>query len=518
MSRKILNVFVSTVALMGLSACGGGSNSASPPVVTTANTPPTAVAASPIGNITEGGSFTLNSTGSSDADGDNLSVSWRQTAGPDILSETVTNQPSLTLLAPSVDEETVLTFELTVSDGASTATDNFSVTVESLETAQQALVTEQFDDLESVASSSAGGYTLFWQSSDDNNLYSTQNFTAEGQLIGEELIAEITFTDPIFDLGDADPNRSIIFSNIEAVYGGDILYYPITSLKSVENIVYFFDGTFRGPLSGIVEAPGDRIFEDEDVFLSECEHSVFQNQLFCIAATNDSFFDIESGRDIIDISIFGGIVQPNGTMLAPFDLILNHTDPLREVTVTQDDTIFLLTHDFPPIETISLFQFDTNGVQLGSEISVDLIEDGSEEDIEFPLSIDALTNDQAIIVWEQCQTQGLAEDCLIMGRVINPNNGETSETFRINNFSTGMHIDPVVKRLPNNQAIVTWVDENEGLKARVIDSTGNGVTDEFLLIEDDDLDSTPIYVEVLSDQQVVIGVDDLIFRFSPIGR
>ncbi|WP_348611612.1 PKD domain-containing protein [Halobaculum rarum] len=100
------------------------------------NRPPSADA----GNdkrVTEGSTVTLDAGGSSDPDGDDLSYDWTQTAGPTAdLEDVDTATPSFD--APNVDEETTLTFELTVSDGKQTASDTVSVTVEdSTETAPE---------------------------------------------------------------------------------------------------------------------------------------------------------------------------------------------------------------------------------------------------------------------------------------------------------------------------------------------------------------------------------------------
>lgn len=80
-------------------------------------------------SVVENTSVVLDGTESSDPDGDELSYSWEQTYGPTIsLQDAETATPEFT--APAVDSETLLVFELTVSDGteSSTASVNVSVT------------------------------------------------------------------------------------------------------------------------------------------------------------------------------------------------------------------------------------------------------------------------------------------------------------------------------------------------------------------------------------------------------
>jgi hypothetical protein len=74
------------------------------------------VDAGPDQTVDEEDPVTLNGTGSSDADGDSLSYSWRQTFGPSV-SLSGASTTTATFTAPFVTSATTLTFELTVNDG-----------------------------------------------------------------------------------------------------------------------------------------------------------------------------------------------------------------------------------------------------------------------------------------------------------------------------------------------------------------------------------------------------------------
>ena len=92
------------------------------------NQPPTADTGSDQ-TVDEGQQVTLNATESSDPDGDALSYTWTQTAGPSVdLSGATSAQPTFT--APGVDADETLTFEVNVSDGEATDTDTVDVAIE----------------------------------------------------------------------------------------------------------------------------------------------------------------------------------------------------------------------------------------------------------------------------------------------------------------------------------------------------------------------------------------------------
>ena len=70
----------------------------------------------------------LDGSGSSDPDGDELSYSWSQTAGPSVtLSDA--NAASPTFTAPDLLANTDVTFQLTASDGTTNSVDPVTVTI-----------------------------------------------------------------------------------------------------------------------------------------------------------------------------------------------------------------------------------------------------------------------------------------------------------------------------------------------------------------------------------------------------
>ncbi len=118
-----------------LAACSGGGGGGAPaptptptPTPTSTNTAPVAVASAPNGtSADEGQSLLLDASGSSDADGNGLTYSWSQTAGPAaVILNGQTDMATVTL--PEVSADTVLTFEVAVSDGTATSTSSINLT------------------------------------------------------------------------------------------------------------------------------------------------------------------------------------------------------------------------------------------------------------------------------------------------------------------------------------------------------------------------------------------------------
>jgi MYXO-CTERM domain-containing protein len=91
------------------------------------NTGPMA-SAGPDQTVSSNDKVTLDASGSTDPENDPLSFVWKQTNGPAVvLSGDTTANPTFT--APDVAEDTTLTFEVTVSDGISTASDTVDILV-----------------------------------------------------------------------------------------------------------------------------------------------------------------------------------------------------------------------------------------------------------------------------------------------------------------------------------------------------------------------------------------------------
>ena len=120
---------VLTFELVVTDSLGGASSPASTTVTVldSVNDAPLANAGAPQ-TVGEQVPVTLSAAGSSDPNNDPLTFTWTQTGGPAVsLTGAATGQPGFT--SPTVLADTVLTFSVAVSDGASTTTATTTVTV-----------------------------------------------------------------------------------------------------------------------------------------------------------------------------------------------------------------------------------------------------------------------------------------------------------------------------------------------------------------------------------------------------
>lgn len=128
-SHTLALALISTLAM---TACGGGSTSAPP------TTPPTQTNTTPTVTINvtnmspnEGLTSTLDGSGSSDADGDNLTFSWTQLSGPDLKLSSPT--ASVTdVFVPNLTDDEMARIQLQVSDGKEMTTQEVTLTLKNV--------------------------------------------------------------------------------------------------------------------------------------------------------------------------------------------------------------------------------------------------------------------------------------------------------------------------------------------------------------------------------------------------
>ena len=188
---------------------GGLTDTDTVTITVRANPPPVADAGQ-TQTVAEGATVTLNGNASSDPEGETLTHSWTQTAGPDVTLDDNTTATS-TFTAPHLLTDTDLVFSLTVTDpGGLTDTDTVTITVTAANVAPIADAGEDqtVDEgatvtLNGNASSDPEDETLThsWTQTAgpdvtvDDNTTATSTFTAPHLLTDTDLVFSLTVTD-----------------------------------------------------------------------------------------------------------------------------------------------------------------------------------------------------------------------------------------------------------------------------------------------------------------------------------
>ena len=114
--RLLLSTTPVAVGTLLLSACGGGGGGSPTPPQPPANIAPVAALSIAETTVREGDVFSLDASGSTDGNGDTLRYSYRVASGP-TTDLSGANAATGSVTAPSVDADSTLTVEVTVTDG-----------------------------------------------------------------------------------------------------------------------------------------------------------------------------------------------------------------------------------------------------------------------------------------------------------------------------------------------------------------------------------------------------------------
>jgi subtilisin family serine protease len=196
--------------------------------ITGPNSPPIPEVGPPQ-TVTEGSRVTLDGSGSSDPDGDQLTYEWEQTEGPAVsILESTTASSSF--VAPDVDTERILEFRLTVSDGRATSSDTVQVTVKP-DISARVQVSDQSGDGTAVTvdsvTMSEGGFVVVHDSSlldgrVAGSVVGSSGYLAPGQSSGVEVSLDepLESNQPIIAMlhRDTNDNQQFDFPNADGPY------------------------------------------------------------------------------------------------------------------------------------------------------------------------------------------------------------------------------------------------------------------------------------------------------------
>ena len=207
--------------------------------------------------------------------------------------------------------------------------------------------------------------------------------------------------------------------------------------------------------------------------------SALENGLFVVAW--DSF-------DLYTTGIRAGVFRPDGSEVVS-DFLVNSVaerSQFQPYIATLDNGHFVVTWtshdgtDDPSSSGIRARIFDADG----NEVVPDFLVNELTEKGQIFSSITALENGQFVVTWQSRIQPGQTSS--LQARIFNSDGSEAVSEFQINEVTPSTLVWPTVTALSNGLFVVAWhsdegLEDSDGLgiKARIFDSSGNAVVDEF---------------------------------------
>lgn len=551
--RPRTKIGLSSAMILLCSACGGGggNSSSTPPPIATVNQAPVVSAKSPV-IVTEGQPFTLDASGSSDREGAALTFNWRQVSGPDVEIQSQ-DQSKATIVAPELDDDQALSFEVSVSDGLNTETSTVSLTVEDLKTRIAESESTKYgtggpsnpaqtvpdpsihegdkplDRIIGLTAEADGGYRVHWTASNGGKdmPVSSQAFTVEGEKIGAQ-------TDGVF-LGGQQSSPDSDDQPYSYLYG--ITFATIRSGATLFNLNVKLDfgggftigyTSYRGLVEGEVDGFGDTLIEQEEVTQRTMGGAITpigtdKVLLTLSERTTDTYDDPDA---VIKMKSY--VVDKSGQVVT-YDLgeYASNATPNggnRMTATTYDGGASFLTAWSQNTEDagfdIRMQRSTENGILLGAQETVNTEESGHQLN---PLST-TLSGGNMIVSWLNHvegteDTPGVRE---IRARLVQPNGSFASDAVSLGPVLRAVSEETVgnnsfyrLTALKTNEVLLTWQHQEpvEGedatlseIRALVLDSELQVVSNEFTLASGVEAESISNFLAVtLPDNRVVMG-------------
>lgn len=454
MLNRYLSLTCLPVCLFALSACGGGGSTPStpstpPPPPPPSNQVPVANATAESASITEGRLINLSASTSTDADSDTLTFSWNQITGPTAAINGTATAVDFSAEAPDVQSDTILTFEVTVSDGTANASDTVSITIEPL-------AFQSLDDINAIPAaispSTANSYTLVTGGDGIGRFnFISQEFSSDGTPIGDPVSGSLT--------PENSDENSVLFLE-DVIQSGDTTYTSFSSTFTSQS----FGGpeairlsTLRGPINEDFQSLGDQYAEfiSEIPFLAHDAIAIGNQQLATIVIVPSN----GSGRDVV-----AHIVNPDGTLAA--SQILAVQAPFAESAILSSFDADTLVGFWIVNDQIFVQQLDGVGDPIGATASLDPIEGR----IFSGLSATPVSGDRIVIV----SSEGPNTSPRIVFRNLN-----RSGSLAVPATEIGRGTDPQAITLNDGNVLVVWAGASVDteLVGRIVSPEGENLSD-----------------------------------------
>jgi len=494
---------------------------------------PIAVASSPIVTVSEGGQFTITATASSAPNGDDLSFTWVQTAGPNVLPGGTIQTPNLTLSAPAVTQDTALTFELTASDGTNSSTDIVTVTTEPiampLTVRPVSPINTDTAIIFGITNEGADQYRIYWE----DNIFgsrdiASQLFSDTGTPIGPQ-------TNAFFDLPQSGSDARIAFIDLQPISiieNGGTTHMQLYSFDFVLPFFFNLIGPFEGNLS-----PVNISFTGAVMPFFFDQTPIGQDEVINVIAENSGL----PGSIVIvnRLGADGDVQNPDFAFIDPLDFTISPSTGPRPSFVSDPSVTgigeggFIVAWrredgQFPPQLSIEAQIYTSDNALSGQNITLDANTTVGNNFNAEELDAATLGNGDALIFWIESQgtdANGDLNDFTIQGRVVS-----SDGTFASSEFSVSESVSDQVAisalSLSNGDVLVVWRESDDTLKARKISSNGDLTTQGNIFDLATNVDTDAFNVLQTETGRVIIGYDQEIgnssvtteiISFCPVG-
>ena len=535
--RRREKLGVSLLTVLMCSACGGGGGgSASTTPAVAVNQPPSVVLSSKT-VITEGQPFEVDASGSSDADGDALTYSWRQLSGPtfDVASLT---ESKLSLTAPILDADETASFEVTVSDGALTTVSTVSVGFENVkvepvisqstaygtggpQTPTQTIPDpsiyegqKPLDRIIGLTTEGIDGYRVHWTASGGGHdmPVSSQSYSGDGEKLG-------TQTDGVFLGGDQGTyefegrtyNRFSFGVTFATVQSDDTLFNLNGRLEFGDQFTLGYT-SYRGLVEGEIDGFGDS-------FIEQTEYSPRVMGGTYTPIGQDSIVLTLSERTTDDPEDEEGIVFITSQVVDKLGRATEHSlgeyvsygtaQEFNKMTSTSYGVDNYLTAWAQRTESsgydIRMQRANEDGILFGEHTTVNELTSGAQV---YPLAT-TLTDGDIFVSWLDLDDSE-DESYQIKGRIIQPDGTFASgESVLMSGLSKSEEFSYALTALNTNDVLLSWGlsgSDDAGIKAVVFDRDLNMVSNEFVIAGGVEAEGAKsLLVSVLPDNRVIMG-------------
>ena len=545
---------LSSAFLLLCTACGGGAgggNTSSSTPTGTVNQPPVISTKSPV-IVTESQPFTLDASGSSDIEGADLSFDWRQLSGPEIQIQSA-DQPKVSMIAPALEADQDLSFEVTISDGTNTVKSTMSLTVENLKTSIVQSESTQYgtggptnpaqtipdpsiyegnkplDRIIGLTAEADGGYRVHWSASNGGQdmPISSQAFTVEGEKTGPQTDGVFLGGDQTSQGSDDQPYKFTYGVTFATVQSGDALFNLNAKLEFGQGFSIGYT-SYRGLVDGEVEGFGDTLIEQAQYTqktMGGAYAPIGSDKVLLTLSerTTEAYDDPEA---VVQMKSY--VVDKSGQVLM-HDLgeyASNATpDGANRMTVTSYDggASFLTAWSQNTEDAgfdIRMQRSTENGILLGVQETVNTEASGHQLN---PLST-TLSGGNIVVSWLNHieGAEGEPGGREIRARVVQPNGSFASDAMSlgpvlqaVSEETAGIRSFYQLTPLKTDEVLLTWLQqelvEGEGtpfseVRALVLDSELQVVSNEFTLASGVEAENiSNILAVTLPDNRVVMG-------------